>query len=195
MVRPAGRRREGEAASASSPRPGAGLAVPAISRISLARRRGGPRSGSRSRRSRRRPSRLRSGRVHRGPGRTRSGRPCVPAIPQRRVSSLVFALRPSADDDHQVDLARRLERVLLAPDRHRADGVDDLQLVAPRDHERGELLELPRRLGRLADQRHLLACAGSAPSPLPRRRRSRSGAKPSRPTTSGCFGVPRSTIV
>ena len=63
---------------------------------------------------------------------------------------------PPADDDHQVDLAGRLERVLLAPDRDRADGVDDLELVGARDHERGELLELPGRLGRLADERHPL---------------------------------------
>ena len=64
---------------------------------------------------------------------------------------------PAADDDHQVDLAGRLEGVLLAPDRDRADRVDDLQLVGARDHERGELLELPGRLGRLADERHPLA--------------------------------------
>ena len=55
---------------------------------------------------------------------------CVPAISHSRVSSLVFARVPAADDDHQVDVARRLERVLLAPDRDRADGVDDLELVA-----------------------------------------------------------------
>ena len=65
--------------------------------------------------------------------------------------------RPAADDDHQVDLAGRLEGVLLAADRDRADGVDDLELVGARDHERGELLELPGRLGRLGDERHPLA--------------------------------------
>ena len=64
--------------------------------------------------------------------------------------------RAAADHDHQVDLAGRLDRVLLAPDRDRADRVDDLQLVASPDHERGELLELPGRLGRLGDQRHPL---------------------------------------
>ena len=65
--------------------------------------------------------------------------------------------RPPADDDHQVDLAGRLERVLLAPDGDRADRVDDLELVGARDHERGQPLELPGRLGRLADERHALA--------------------------------------
>ena len=54
----------------------------------------------------------------------------VPAISHSRVSSLVLALRPPTDDDHQVDLAGRLERVLLAADRDRADRVDDLELVA-----------------------------------------------------------------
>ena len=63
---------------------------------------------------------------------------------------------PAADDDHEIDLSGRLDRVLLAPDRHRADRVDDLQLVAPAHHERGELLELPGRLGRLGDQGHPL---------------------------------------
>ncbi len=71
--------------------------------------------------------------------------------------------RPPADDDHQVDLAGRLERVLLAPDGHRADRVHDLELVAPRDHERRELLELPGRLGRLRDQRHLLLARDLVP--------------------------------
>ena len=64
--------------------------------------------------------------------------------------------RSAADDDHQVDLAGGLDGVLLAADRDRADGVDDLQLVAAADHERGQLLELPGRLGALADQRHPL---------------------------------------
>ena len=40
--------------------------------------------------------------------------------------------RATADDDHQVDLAGRLQRVLLAADRDRADGVDDLELVGAR---------------------------------------------------------------
>ena len=65
--------------------------------------------------------------------------------------------RPAPDDDHQVDLAGGLEGVLLAADRDRADGVDDLELVGPRDHEGGQLLELPGRLGRLRDERHPLA--------------------------------------
>ena len=64
--------------------------------------------------------------------------------------------RTPSDDDHQVDLARRIERVLLAPDRDRTDGVDDLELVAPSHHERGQLLELPGRLGTLRDQGHPL---------------------------------------
>ena len=82
--------------------------------------------------------------------------------------------RPAADDDHQVDFLRRLDGVLLAPDRHRADGVDDLELVAAPDHERGELLELPRRLGRLARSGPSASCAGpSPPTRLLRRRRSR----------------------
>ena len=70
----------------------------------------------------------------------------------------------AADDDHQVDLARPVHRVLLAPDRDRADGVDDLQLVARAGHERGELLELPRRLRALARSAPSASCAGS---PLP----------------------------
>ena len=64
--------------------------------------------------------------------------------------------RPTADDDHQVDLPGRLEGVLLAPDRDRADRVDDLELVRARNHQGGELLELPGWLGRLRDQRHPL---------------------------------------
>ena len=72
--------------------------------------------------------------------------------------------RPAPDDDHQVDLAGRLEGVLLAPDRDRADGVDDLELVGARDHERGQLLELPGRLGGLRDEGHpLLARDGRLP--------------------------------
>ena len=69
----------------------------------------------------------------------------------------------TADDDHQLDLAGQLERVLLAPDRDRADRVEDLELVRAADHERGELLELPRRLGRLGDQRHPLAARDPVP--------------------------------
>ena len=65
--------------------------------------------------------------------------------------------RAPADDDHEVDLAGRFERVLLAPDRDRADRVDDLELVGARDHERRQPLELPGRLGRLRDERHPLA--------------------------------------
>ena len=65
--------------------------------------------------------------------------------------------RATADDDHQVDLAGRLEGVLLAADRDRADRVDDLELVGARDHEGGEPLELPGRLGGLRDERHPLA--------------------------------------
>ena len=71
--------------------------------------------------------------------------------------------RAAADDDHQVDLAGRLEGVLLAADRDRADGVDDLELVGARDHERGQLLELPGRLGGLGDEGHPLARAGWPP--------------------------------
>ena len=65
--------------------------------------------------------------------------------------------RAPTDDDHQVDFSRGVERVLLAADGDRADRVDDLELVRARDHERRELLELPRRLRRLRDQRHPLA--------------------------------------
>src|SRR5258706_4103909 len=64
--------------------------------------------------------------------------------------------RAATDDNHQVDRLGGLDGVLLAPDRHRADGVDDFQLVAPADHERGELLELPGRLGGLGDEREAL---------------------------------------
>ena len=63
---------------------------------------------------------------------------------------------PAADDDHQVHVAGQLHRVFLAPDRDRADGVDDLELVGARDHERRQPLELPGRLGGLADERHPL---------------------------------------
>ena len=59
---------------------------------------------------------------------------------------------------------QRLHRVLLATDRDRADGVDDLQLVGARDHERRQAFELPGRLGRLADEGHpLLARDGLIP--------------------------------
>ena len=72
--------------------------------------------------------------------------------------------RATADDDHQVDLGRGLHRVLLATDRDRADGVDDLELMGTRDHQRGELLELPGWLGRLRQQGHpLLARDGGVP--------------------------------
>ena len=71
--------------------------------------------------------------------------------------------RSTADHDHEVNLARGLERVLLASDGHGTHRVDDLELVAARDHERSELLELPRRLGGLADQRHLLAARDLLP--------------------------------
>ena len=64
---------------------------------------------------------------------------------------------PAADDHHQLHLAGELEGVLLAPDRDRAHGVEDLELVRAADHERRELLELPGRLGRLGDQGHPLA--------------------------------------
>ena len=69
----------------------------------------------------------------------------------------------AADDHHQVDLAGGLERVLLPPDRHRADGVDDLELVAAADHEGGQLLELPWRLRALRDECHLLASGDGLP--------------------------------
>jgi hypothetical protein len=66
--------------------------------------------------------------------------------------------------------------------------------VAARDHERGELLELPRRLGGLADQRHLLAARDLVPV-LFLVDDDALRAKPSRPDHLGCLGVPRSTIV
>ena len=70
----------------------------------------------------------------------------------------------TADDHHEVDVLRRLHRVLLPTDRDGTDRVDDLELVGAPDHERGELLELPGRLGRLADERHpLLAWDGCLP--------------------------------
>ena len=65
--------------------------------------------------------------------------------------------RAATDDDHEIDFTRGVERVLLTPDRDRADGVDDLELVRAGDHQRRELLELPGRLGGLGDQRHPLA--------------------------------------
>src|SRR5439155_26643049 len=64
--------------------------------------------------------------------------------------------RSDDDIEHQVDIPRGLDRVLLAADRDGANGVDDLQLVAAAHQERRELLELPGRLGRLGDQRHPL---------------------------------------
>ena len=36
----------------------------------------------------------------------------------------------STNNDHQVNRSRRLQRVLLTTDRHRADGVDYLEFVA-----------------------------------------------------------------
>ena len=64
--------------------------------------------------------------------------------------------RAAADDDHQVDLARQLHRVFLPADRDRADRVHDLELVGARDHEGRQALELPGRLGGLADEGHPL---------------------------------------
>ena len=102
--------------------------------------------------------------------------------------------RPAADDDHDVDFPRGFERVLLPADRDRADGVDDLELVASRHHVGGELLELP---GRLRDwemsaiflRRGIRSQSSSSSTTIA------FGANPRRPTTSGCFGVPSSTIV
>ena len=65
-----------------------------------------------------------------GRGRPRSGSRGVPAISHEPRQLLGVGARAAADDDHQVDLAGRLERVLLAADRDRADRVDDLELVA-----------------------------------------------------------------
>ncbi len=77
---------------------------------------------------------------------------------------LGIGARSAAHDHHEVDVLGRLHRVLLATDRDRTDRVDDLELVGTPDHERGELLELPGRLGRLADERHpLLARDGRLP--------------------------------
>src|SRR3990172_3797301 len=81
---------------------------------------------------------------------------------QRGELARVGAVAP-ADDDHQLDQPGRLDGVLLAADRHRADGVHDLELVAAPDHEGSQLLELPGRLGALADERHALAPGGALP--------------------------------
>ena len=72
--------------------------------------------------------------------------------PDESGELLGIGARAATDDDHQVDRLGGLDRIFLAADRDRADSVDDLELVAAADHERGELLELPRRLGRLADE-------------------------------------------
>ena len=70
---------------------------------------------------------------------------------------------PTADHDHEIHALRGLEGVLLPADRHRADGIDDLELVAPADHVGGEFLELPGRLRALADEGHLLASRDAIP--------------------------------
>src|SRR3954469_11133140 len=64
--------------------------------------------------------------------------------------------RASADDHHEVDVTCRSERVLLPADRDRTDRVHDLELVRAAGHQGRELLELPRWLRALADQRHPL---------------------------------------
>ena len=64
-----------------------------------------------------------------GRGRSRSGWRGVPAISHSRVSSLVLrSMRPPTTTIRSTSRGR-LERVLLAADRDRADGVDDLELV------------------------------------------------------------------
>ena len=75
-------------------------------RGSAGRRRAGPRSASTCRRSRRRPARRRTPTASVRSRTLSIWIACVPAISHSRVSSLVLALRPAADDDHQVDLAR-----------------------------------------------------------------------------------------
>ncbi len=59
-----------------------------------------------------------------------------PDDPAEAGQLLRVGAAPAADDDHEVDAPGRLEGVLLAADRDGADRVDDLQLVAARDHER-----------------------------------------------------------
>ena len=53
-------------------------------------------------------------------------------------------------------LSRDGDGILLSPDRHRADRVDHLELMAPRYEERGKSLEFPGWLGGLGDQCHAL---------------------------------------
>ena len=128
-------------------------------------------------------------------GRRRSGRDApsiwiagVPAISHSRVSSFVFALeRPPTTTIRST--SRAASRV--SSWRRIVTGQTVLTILSSwlaADHERGELLELPGRLGRLADQGHpLLArdfCSHSSSSSTT----IASGAKPSMPTTSGCFG-------
>ena len=72
------------------------------------------------------------------------GRPSDLAQPGQLLG---VGARAPTDDDHQVDLTGRLEGVLLATDRDRADGVDDLELVGTRDHERRQLARTSRAAG------------------------------------------------
>ena len=69
----------------------------------------------------------------------------------------------AAHHDHHVHLVGQLDGVLLAPDGHGAHGVDDLELMGTADHEGRELLELPGRLGALADERHALGPRDALP--------------------------------
>ena len=69
----------------------------------------------------------------------------------------------AADHDHHVHLFCQFHGVLLPPDRDRANSVHHLELVAPADEITGQLLELPRWLGALADQRHSLGTRDALP--------------------------------
>ena len=121
-------------------------------------------------------------------------RPDDPAQPGQLLR---VRARAAADDDHQVDLAGQLDGVLLAADRDRADGVDDLELVrsattisaASFSNFQGGWVDW-------LDERHRFLRAGPPrPTPLPRRRRSRPGRSRAGRRPRGGSGVPRRTIV
>ena len=155
VVRPAGVAAPASASSASSAAWAAVSAVPAISRTRRAT----------SRRSSIGvdvpPVTPTTARPSNTDGSVRSFEPSIwiaglPAIPHEPGQLLRVRARAAADDDHQVDVPGGLD---VSSWRRIVTGQTVLTIFSSwlaADHERGELLELPRRLGRLADQGHPL---------------------------------------
>ena len=69
----------------------------------------------------------------------------------------------ATDHDHGVDLLRQDHGIGLAGEGHRADGVHHAQVMGAPQAERGELLELEREDGRLAEDAKLLGVRHALP--------------------------------